>query len=118
VFNSTLLYIYNQRKDFLYWDHERLNSEKLAEYCMAINTPGNRIYGFIDGTHRSICRPGTIDQKIFYSGYKKVHSIKFQAIIAPDGLIIHLAGTYKYLFLFLSFMFILFYLFLFYFVYF
>jgi len=33
-----------------------------------------------------------MDQKFFYSGYKKVYSVKFQAIMAPDGLIIHLAG--------------------------
>ena len=33
-----------------------------------------------------------MDQKFFYSGYKKVHAVKFQAIMAPDGLIIRLAG--------------------------
>jgi len=39
-----------------------------------------------------------MDQKVLYSGYKKVHSIKFQAIMAPDGLIIHLAGTFIFYF--------------------
>ena len=92
MFNGTLMFIYEQRKDFLYWDAQRLTANQLAAYCNAIDTPGNRIYGFIDGTHRSICRPSTMDQKFFYSGYKKVHSVKFQAIMAPDGLIIHLAG--------------------------
>jgi len=33
-----------------------------------------------------------MDQKPFYSGYKKVHSVKFQAIMVPDRLIIHLAS--------------------------
>lgn len=100
VFNGTLIYIYEQRKDFLYWDRQRLTPERLQSYCDAIDTPGRRIYGFIDGTHRAICRPSTMDQKFFYSGYKKVHSVKFQAIMAPDGLIIHLAGCLFFIFLF------------------
>jgi len=33
-----------------------------------------------------------MDQNPFYLGYKKVHSVKFQAIMARNGLIIHLAG--------------------------
>ena len=92
VFNGTLIYIYDQRRDFLYWDRPQLTPERLQSYCDAIDTLGNKIYGFIDGTHRAICRPIMMDQKFFYSGYKKVHSVKFQAIMAPDGLIIHLAG--------------------------
>ena len=77
----------------LYWDHIRLTPEQLKNYCQAIDTPGNLIYGFIDGTHRAICRPSSLPQQPFYSGYKKIHSIKFQAIMAPDGLIIHPAGN-------------------------
>jgi len=42
-----------------------------------------------------------MDQKLFYSGYKKVHSVKFQAIMAPDGLIIHLAGSFVFYYLFI-----------------
>ena len=92
MFNGTLIHIYEQRKGFLYWDAQWLTGERLRTYCSAINPPGTRIYGFIDGTHRSICQSSTMDQKLFYSGYKNVHSIKFQMIMAPDGLIIHLAG--------------------------
>ena len=92
IFNSILLYIYSEQKEFLYWDAERLTPDQLDKYCHAIDTPENRIFGFIDGTHRSICRPSTLDQKIFYSGYKKTHTIKFQAIMTSDGLIVHLAG--------------------------
>ncbi|RPA95207.1 hypothetical protein L873DRAFT_1698707, partial [Choiromyces venosus 120613-1] len=32
----------------------------------------------------------------YYSRYKKIHSIKFQIIIAPDGLIIYLFSTFLY----------------------
>ena len=106
MFNGTLIYIYEQRNDFLYWDAQRLTAARLQTYCNAIDTPGNKIYGFIDGTHRSICRPSIMDQKLFYSGYKKVHSVKFQAIMAPDGVIIHLAGLFSFYFSFFYYSFL------------
>jgi len=59
------------------------------------------VFGFVDGTVRPMTRPGRknrghrrVDvQRIFYSGHKRVHAIKFQTIVAPPcGLIIHLFG--------------------------
>ena len=93
VFKGTLIFIYEQRKVFLYWDAQRLTPEQLQEYSNAIDMPGNRIYGVIDGTHRAICQPSTMNHKFFYSDYKNIHSVKFQAIMAPDGPIIHLTGS-------------------------
>jgi nuclease HARBI1 len=51
-------------------------------------------WGFIDCTIRSICRP-TKHQQIIYSGYKKVHALKYSAVKCPDGIIYHLAGAYE-----------------------
>ena len=50
-------------------------------------------WGFIDldGTVRPICRPGK-RQRLVYNGHKKVHAIKFQSIVAPNGLIANLFG--------------------------
>ena len=45
--------------------------------------------GFIDRTVKPLCRSGE-NQRIMYSGYKKVHTIKFQSVVAPDGLIANL----------------------------
>jgi hypothetical protein len=50
------------------------------------------IWAFIDGTIRPICRPSSIEQRPWYTGYKKLHGFKFQAISTPDGLIISLFG--------------------------
>jgi len=50
------------------------------------------IWGFVDGTIRPICRLSTIDQRFWYTGYKKLFGFKFQAISTPDGLITSLAG--------------------------
>ena len=45
----------------------------------------------MDGTVRPICRPGE-HQKIVYNGHKRVHALKFQSVVAPNGLIAHLFG--------------------------
>ena len=52
---------------------------------------------FIDGTFRSMCRPGTMGvfadiQRAFYTWYKKAHGINLQSVIAPNGIIIDLFG--------------------------
>ena len=48
-------------------------------------------WGFIDGKVRPISRPGR-NQHVMYNGHKKVHSIKFQFIATPNGLIANLYG--------------------------
>ncbi|XP_075543000.1 uncharacterized protein LOC142576660 [Dermacentor variabilis] len=50
-------------------------------------------WGFIDGTARAICRPSR-DQKLFFSGHKRFHALKYQAIMCPNGIICQLNGPY------------------------
>ena len=45
--------------------------------------------GFIDVTVRLICRPGQ-KQRYLYNGHKRTHSIKFQSVAAPNGLVANL----------------------------
>ena len=47
--------------------------------------------GLIDGTVRSICRP-SVNQRVVYNGHKRVHALKFQSILTPDGMIESLIG--------------------------
>jgi nuclease HARBI1 len=49
------------------------------------------VWGFIDGTLRKTCRPNRF-QRIAYSGHKRMHGIKFQSVVTPDGLIALLHG--------------------------
>jgi nuclease HARBI1 len=49
------------------------------------------VWGFIDGTLRRSCRPGE-EQRVYYSGHKRNHGIKFQAVVTPDGLVACLYG--------------------------
>jgi hypothetical protein len=51
------------------------------------------VVGFIDGTVREICRPTHL-QGAMYSGKDRIHSLKYQAINTPDGMIRHLAGPF------------------------
>ena len=53
--------------------------------------PLNNCWGFIDGTARPIARP-VRNQRIMYSGHKRLHCLKFQAVTAPNGLIAHMYG--------------------------
>lgn len=69
----------------------------LNEHFQAISQKGSPVpncWGFIDGTARPICRP-SIHQEQYYSGHKRVHCVKFQSVICPDGIIISLKGAFE-----------------------
>jgi hypothetical protein len=48
-------------------------------------------WGFVDGTVHPVCRPGR-NQQIIYNGHKRVHSIQFQSVALPNGLVGNLYG--------------------------
>lgn len=77
----------------LHW----LNLDRLRNYSQAIQNKGAPIpncWGFIDGTTRGICRP-TENQEAYYSGHKRYHCVKYQAVVTPDGMIVSLKGAYE-----------------------
>ena len=45
----------------------------------------------MDGTVRPVWRP-TNNQKTLFNGHKRIHAIKFQSVIAPNGLTTNLYG--------------------------
>eukprot|EP00117_Sycon_ciliatum_P040717 scpid79393/ scgid29877/ len=49
------------------------------------------LWGFIDGTLRECCKPQE-DQRVYYSGHKRSHGIKFQAVVAANGIFAHMFG--------------------------
>ena len=48
-------------------------------------------WGFIDSTVKPICRPEE-NQKVVYNGQKQVHALKYQSVVAGNGLIANLYG--------------------------
>lgn len=68
-----------------------VNLERFAQSISSKGGPLKNCFGFVDGTVRRVCWPG-INQRMLYNGHKKVHSIKFQSVSAPNGLVINLYG--------------------------
>ena len=76
------------------WNHAILNPASLNTYADAIHNKGAALehcFGFIDGTVRPISRP-VENQRIVYNGHKRVHALKFQSVVLPNGLVGHLYG--------------------------
>lgn len=76
------------------WNFDILSPPMLQEYADVIHAKGaplNNCFGFIDGTVRPISRPRQ-HQRIVYNGHKRVHSLKFQSVALPNGLIGNMYG--------------------------
>jgi len=90
VTNTVLDYIFTTHSHrILQWNQAILQLAKLQIYADAVSLTGaalNNCFGFIDGTVRPICRPGE-HQHVVYKGHKRVHTLKFQSIALPNGLI-------------------------------
>ena len=79
------------------WNQPFLSPEILQTYADAIHNKGaplDNCFGFVDGTVRQIARP-KYHQRVISNGHKRVHSIKFQSVVLPNGLIGNLAGPYE-----------------------
>lgn len=100
---AELCMITNEILDFIYahhrhrlteWNQQLLNAENLQIYADTIYTKGaalSNCFGFVDGTVRPVCRPKQ-HQRTVYNGHKRVHSIKFQSVTLPNGIIANMFG--------------------------
>ena len=71
-----------------------LQPDQLQRFADAVYSKGAALkncWGFIDGTVRPISRRGE-HQRVMYNGHKRVHAIKFQSVVVPNGLIANLYG--------------------------
>lgn len=90
-------------------DQPWLQPDCLQRFADAIHEKGAALpncWGFVDGTVRPIARPGE-NQRVLYNGHKRVHALKFQSVVAPNGMIANLYGpvgetSYVYLLTFTS----------------
>jgi len=76
------------------WNNTLLNPPLLESYARAIYSKGSPLlncFGFIDGTVRPICRPEQ-NQRIVYNGHKRVHGLKYQSVVLPNGMIANMYG--------------------------
>ena len=76
------------------WNNTLLNPPLLERYARAIASKGSPLpncFGFIDGTVRPICRPEQ-NPRIVYNGHKRVHGLKYQSVVLPNGMIANMYG--------------------------
>ena len=95
ITNTVIDYLYDEHAHRITdWNNAILDTVHLQQYADAIHQHGAALqncFGFIDGTVRPICRPGQ-QQRIMYNGHKRIHSIKFQSVTLPNGLIANMFG--------------------------
>jgi hypothetical protein len=95
IVNELCKYLDDRWSHLLDFDRDGiLSPEQLERYADAIHQVGaplDSVWGFIDCTIRCMCRPSQY-QRQAYSGHKKVHALKYQAVKLPNGLIGHLYG--------------------------
>lgn len=96
VFNDTVLFLVARFGPLLWW-HPQLTYRWLEAFSEGVErvTGAGGVWGFVDGTFRSHCRPqGNVAQRAVYSGHKRLHGINYQAICTPDGLISSFTGPW------------------------
>jgi len=59
--------------------------ESFAQVFKNKGAPIDNLIGFIDGKLQSVCKPGKY-QHVLYSGHKRVHGLKTQGIVFPNGI--------------------------------
>ena len=95
IFNTTIDIIYNLHKDKLHnLDQEWITPDRFAGAIANKGAPLNNIWGFVEATLHAICRPKYHEQTVF-NGRQQIHSLKFQSVICPNGLIADLYGPIK-----------------------
>ena len=95
IANHTMNFVYDNWNYLLHSFNQQWLSpdhlQKYANYIHQTGAPLDNCWGFVDGTVRPVCRPKE-GQRELYNGHKRVHAIKFQSIIAPNGMIANLYG--------------------------
>ena len=95
ITNEVFTYIYATHGHLIQrWNHQLLRPRNLKYYAVVVHKKGaplDNCFGFVDGTVRPISRP-ECNQRIVYNGQKRIHAIKFQSIVTPDGMIANMFG--------------------------
>ena len=97
MFNIVLDHVYNNFSHLLSTLAQPWIINGVPQFAAAVfaqNAPLVNCWGFIDGTVRAICRP-SLNQREVYNGHKRCHALKFQAVMAPNGIVANLQGPYE-----------------------
>ena len=70
-----------------------LNHEEMANVISRKGCPMRNVWAFIDGTLMQICYP-KYHQEVLFSGHKRYHGVKYQTVMAPNRMIVHVYSPY------------------------
>eukprot|EP00033_Pygsuia_biforma_P005605 GCRY01006191.1.p1 GENE.GCRY01006191.1~~GCRY01006191.1.p1 ORF type:complete len:384 (+),score=7.06 GCRY01006191.1:425-1576(+) len=93
AFKQTVGILHDKCKHLCLFDFERIRND-VNRFCEANREKGSPLpmcFGFVDGTFRRSCRP-TYNQRVAFSGHKRLHGIKFQGVSTPNGIIQEMYG--------------------------
>ena len=93
IYTDLVLFLYTRYDSILTWYPILLSYTQLSYFASLIDHE-SRIWGFIDGTFRPIVRPKE-NQRPFYSGYRKIYRVKYQAITCLNRLILSFDSPYS-----------------------
>ena len=96
IFNDFITRMYEKWSErILQVDFGRIRTcvESLAGLFVGAGSPLPRVWGLIDGTLRHTCRP-VIYEEVIYNGKDRVHGLKFQGVLTPDGIMVEFSGPY------------------------
>ncbi|EOD29632.1 hypothetical protein EMIHUDRAFT_113665 [Emiliania huxleyi CCMP1516] len=79
--HNTFPHLVNHRSFSSWSPHFHQFAQAFTDYGLPIQN----LIGFIDGKLWAVCRPGRY-QNVLYSGHKRIHGIKTQGIIFPNGM--------------------------------
>lgn len=94
IFNHTIDHLYHRFDAKFHGMNDPWFKNNLQEFADAVSAAGSpleNIVGFVDGTVRPVCRPKDHQREMF-NGHKRYHGLKFQSVVAPNGLIVDLYG--------------------------
>jgi len=81
-------YIFDNFVHLRDWRSLAVYANQLPEFAATIHRKGSplrHIVGFVDGTLQHLARPGRY-QNVLYNGNDRVHAIKWQGILLPNGM--------------------------------
>jgi nuclease HARBI1 len=96
IHNRVLDMIFEKYQHLLLLNPESLSAQDLLSLSKAVSRKTGvsglkTCFGFIDGTVRPVCRPTDIQHQ-HYNGHKRQHALKYQGIIASNGIFLEMFG--------------------------
>ena len=92
--NKVQDYIYNIQKDRIMWKMHScllISCKTILLQCTGKVEPLTIVLGSLMAV-RHIGRPER-NQRILYNGHKRVHNLKFQSVVLPNGLVANMYGS-------------------------